>query len=59
MLSMARYEGESAMLSQDRDIAPNFHYKTTHATTEDQNARVLNTFKESEYERACLYVGRL
>ena len=49
MLSRAWNEGDSDMVSEYEGITLDF-FKTTQASTEEQDVQVLNAFKESDYE---------
>ena len=55
MLSMTRYEGESDMLLEDKDVALDF-FKMVQASVEDRDLQVLKAFNESKYAREWLHI---
>ena len=55
MLSRARFEDESDMISEDEDVALDF-FKTAQLSAEDKTN--LHTFNEIEYEGEWLLIGR-
>ena len=57
MLSMTRYEGESNMVLEDKDVALDL-FKMVQASVEDRDVQVLKAFNESKYARECLHIGR-
>ena len=57
MLSRARFEDESDMISEDEDVALDF-FKMAQLSAEDKDMTTLHTFNENEYEREWLLIGR-
>ena len=57
MLSRARFEGESDMVSENEDVALDF-FKTAQASVEDQDVQVLHAFNETEYDGEWLHIGK-
>ena len=57
MLSRARFEDESDMISEDEDVALDF-FKTAQLSAEDKDMTTLHTFNENEYEGEWLLIGR-
>ena len=58
MLSRARFEGESNMVSEDDDIALDF-LKMAQAFVDDRDVWVLHhAFYQSEYEGEWLHIGK-
>ena len=57
MLSMARFEDESDMISEDEDVALDF-FKTARLSAEDRNTQTLHAFNEDKYEGEWLLIGR-
>ena len=56
MLSRARFEDESDMISEDEDIALDF-FKTARLSAEDKGMTTLHTFNENEYEGEWLLIS--
>ena len=57
MLSRARFEDESDMISENEDVALDF-FKTAQLSAEDKDMRTLHTFNENEFEGEWLLIGR-
>jgi hypothetical protein len=57
MLSRARFNDESGMVSEDEDVGVDF-FEAAHLATERGSAPVLNEFNESEYDEEWLQIGR-
>ena len=57
MLSRARFEHESGMVSEDEDVTLDF-FKTARLSAEDEGMVTLHTFNENEYEGVWLLVER-
>jgi hypothetical protein len=56
MLSRARFDDESGMVSEDEDVGVDF-FETAHLTTERGSTPTLNEFDESEYDGEWLRIG--
>jgi hypothetical protein len=56
MLSRARFDDESGMVSEDEDVGVNF-FEVAHLTTERGSTPTLNEFDESEYDGEWLQIG--
>ena len=57
MLSRARFEDESDMVSEDEDVALYF-FKMARLSAEDKGMKTLHTFNENKYEGEWLLIGR-
>ena len=57
MLSRARFEEESSMVSENEDVALDF-FKGARLLIENRGAPTLHTFNENEYEGEWLLIGR-
>jgi transposase InsO family protein len=57
MLSRARFESESEMVSEEEDVALDF-FKMARLSAEDKDTQTLHAFNEDEYEGEWLLIGR-
>ena len=57
MLSRARFEGESDMVSENEDVSLDF-FKIAQASVEDHDVQVLHAFNKSEYKGEWLHIGK-
>ena len=57
MLSRARFESESNIVSEDEEITLEY-FKTTQASMEEREVQVLNDFNESKYIREWMHVAK-
>jgi hypothetical protein len=57
MLSRARFDDESSMVSEDQDVGVDV-FETAHLAMERGGTLALNEFDESEYDGEWLWIGR-
>ena len=56
MLSRARFENESGMVSEDEEVGVDF-FEAAYATTDRESTPMLNDFNESKYDGEWLQIG--